>query len=725
LFEIGSLLLFFGVFNNDLRFHEAAQDAILDLSKRGYTFASGSEPIRIYPAEGEALDGHQAGGWRPGIISVRPEPQGNFGKEIYLRHELMHEAVYRKCGAGVPIWAQEAAAIAFSGETKLDSEEPSQSEIALLKSAVRADAPIRAVQYETLRKLVSLHGWPQEPCKMSDAIARLLETDTTIESVEPSVMVMSVLSGRILFSQGDIGAKLPPGSLLKIPYAASLETGREREVTQELLRSDTDALSERSGSVRAEVLTRLLHPIVDAAPIIEQARWRELLGERDASDQYPIETDLPRLGAVLRQSLLEHPKAFAGLTQNGQAPGSTLSGAPPALKQFIRSYRVIAKTGSASNALNSPLVGSLFLAWPSEDPLYLAVVRAPKMKGAGVAAHLAPLLPVLREKFPPQNGKVRVRILSRLDPSDLKWSAPCNVVSKSIGPRTMHLSECGEFEIETAGKSAREKRWFRGLLEKNKGMLIVETDPETYADGVLEAEADGLKGQARAALRAVIYWNGIKGRHRHPAWGGVCDLTHCMVNLGASERLPEMIKESTDPVLLELLSTLSRTRGDSWLSFSKGGVEKWEQLTPMAKLRAAVGEEDILAIQRERTRTGEVKIHLAYPASSESVPCEIFRARLKLPSCPDEIIVQGSDWIFRGAGAGHGEGLDVDHARRMSESGKTAKEILIEAYQTDLQKNGYAPNLNRLNRYGPAEADTTLQNNEANTASDARNESTE
>jgi hypothetical protein len=59
------------------------------------------------------------------------------------------------------------------------------------------------------------------------------------------------------------------------------------------------------------------------------------------------------------------------------------------------------------------------------------------------------------------------------------------------------------------------------------------------------------------------------------------------------------------------------------------------------------------------------------------VPWEVLRAPLKLPSCPQQAVVSGSEVVFEGRGRGHGEGLDVEWAKR---SGLGADEILRRAY---------------------------------------------
>ena len=72
-----------------------------------------------------------------------------------------------------------------------------------------------------------------------------------------------------------------------------------------------------------------------------------------------------------------------------------------------------------------------------------------------------------------------------------------------------------------------------------------------------------------------------------------------------------------------------------------------------------------------------------YPETEERVPCEVFRARLKLPSCPESIQSDAATgtWIFQGIGKGHGQGLSVDKARTLAGSGTSAAAILRDAYK--------------------------------------------
>jgi hypothetical protein len=150
--------------------------------------------------------------------------------------------------------------------------------------------------------------------------------------------------------------------------------------------------------------------------------------------------------------------------------------------------------------------------------------------------------------------------------------------------------------------------------------------------------------------------------------------------------LPEAKQERgthTDPSLLKLLDELAARKKLDWLPFSKGGNEPWVREIPLTQLLQLVDEPSILDLRRERTRSGEVAIHLIYPENEEIVPCEVFRNRLKLLSCPEAIHYdeRKSIWVISGIGEGHGEGLSVSKARALAKAGHSASAILTDAYK--------------------------------------------
>ncbi|MGA2401655.1 MAG: hypothetical protein ABSG91_08095, partial [Syntrophobacteraceae bacterium] len=117
LLEAGASIIFFGSLIHNAQLERCATNALQELQDRRYKTPSGSDPVRVYPGGApDELSAFQAGGWRPGTISLRQDPHGSAGPEVYLRHELMHEASFRTCEGKLPLWAEEAAAIDFSGE---------------------------------------------------------------------------------------------------------------------------------------------------------------------------------------------------------------------------------------------------------------------------------------------------------------------------------------------------------------------------------------------------------------------------------------------------------------------------------------------------------------------------------------------------------------------------------------------------------------------------------
>jgi hypothetical protein len=149
-----------------------------------------------------------------------------------------------------------------------------------------------------------------------------------------------------------------------------------------------------------------------------------------------------------------------------------------------------------------------------------------------------------------------------------------------------------------------------------------------------------------------------------------------------ADRKPQR-EDLTDPNLLKLLDELAEFKKLDWLSFSKGGTERWEKGIQVSDLNKMVDEPSILDIRRERTRTGDIAVHLMYQENEEIVPCDFFREKLKLPSCPEAVrFDEGrSSWVFSGIGEGHGDGLSVSRAAALARAGHSASAILTDAFK--------------------------------------------
>ena len=728
LFEAGAAIIFFGslIQQPELAGHGAW--ALQELRLRGYEIPTASAPVRAYPAATSGgFSASHAGGWRPGVISLRQNPQGNAGIEAYLRHELMHEACFRTCKGKLPLWAEEAAAISFSmgssphplteGVTggissppathkgTADGAElsgspctsqPTTREMENLRRRARVGAGLDQENYRVLTALVACHGWPSSACARSEAIEKLLTKPPPPGETGFSYLLVSLTSGRPLESQGDLSARYPPGSLLKIPYAAALREALRQPLGKELAASDTEKLLARKDTLNLERFRFLISPVKDAAlgrslPPEEMAGrderfWRQYLGERGADGAFPLEANLPELARVLRASLLYRLEYFAGLSQNGFMEGSTLFRESDQDKRILDKLQALSKTGTVADERGQPLMGHLMVAWPAEDPAFLAVFRSFGVNGAANLRRASKILEKWADQYPSRFGKVRVRLLTLAPRSSWEVLDECPAFEREGAPGWKdRVSTCGRFRIVSTARGSRPERLVAGVLSSDREGLevVLETDPESYADAVLAAEAQELQGEARKALRAVIVWNGTHGRTRHEDSSSLCDTTHCMVFQGSLHEAKQERGGHTDAKLLNLLDELAARRNLNWLPFAKGGSEPWVREISASKLQELVNEPSILELRRERTRNGEVVVHLMYPENEEVVPCEVFRNRLKLLSCPETIQHDAvkSTWVFSGIGEGHGEGISVSRARALAQAGHSASAILTDAYQ--------------------------------------------
>lgn len=700
LFEAGAGLIFFGSLIHHESLAEHGEKALQELYSLGYTVPDRSDPVRIYPAEtSHSFTSYHAGGWRPGVISLREQPQGRLGPEVYLRHELMHEACFRTCGGKLPLWAEEAAAIAFSGELHFESpaEKPNPEELKYLQRRVRSGANLDRKSREALVKLIAHEGWPTEPCALSRKILEQVVPPESPADRDFSYILISLISGRMLDAKGDLQGRYPPGSLLKIPYAAALKDSSGVTIGQNLVVSDTANLLRKKDRLDLQRYRFLISPVkqtdlnrslsADESDRKGDKFWRRYLGERDETGNFPLEANLPEIALMLRLSILSKPLFFTPLKQNGFIEGSTLYKEAEEDKAVLRRMQAMAKTGTVVDERGTPLLGHLMVVWPAEAPVFLAVFRCSGISGASVLRRAAPVLDHFSKHFPVAFGSVRINLLTLAPSSSWEVIDECPTLERETPDGwKQRISACGQFQIRSSARKSRSERFVSGLISTLPGGQkgILETDSESYADGVLDAEAQHLRGEARKAFRAVVIWNGAHGFRRHQDTGAVCDTTHCMVFMGnPSEKTEEKKPDPTDYTLLKFLDELA-TRGHlDWFPFAKGGDQHWEKEIPAENLRQLVKETEILDIRRERTRNGELNIHLLYPTSEEVVPCEVFRNKLKLLSCPERIRHDSNKglWTFEGIGEGHGQGLSIEKAQSLAQGGQSALAILRDAYQ--------------------------------------------
>ncbi len=704
LLETGASIIFFGLLAHDARLERTGNAALDELRASGYAGPSESDPIRVYEGGAKAGFGPvHAGGWRPGVITIRRNPSGGAGAEVYFRHELMHEASFRTCGAKLPLWAEEAAAINFSGEIQASQpvKQPSIAEINHLRDRIQIGAPLDTISYQILKDLIALYGWPGQPCAISGKIEELVTTPIPRSETGFSYILINLRSGRVLEAKGDLHSKHPPGSLLKIPYAASLKGGQGEKLGEELAASDTARLASRKGSLDPEKLRMLLSPAGDSAlsegvltkrwPIESERTARICLGERDGDGTFAFQANLKDLALVLRASLLREPDRFPGLSRNGFAAGTTLYPEPAEHKQILEKLHAVSKTGTVSDTRGNPLAGHLMVAWPAESPVLLALFRTIGGNGASNLRRASKILDRWSTRFPAEYATVKVSVMTLTPPDTREIVDECPSFERldADGWKT-RVSTCGRFRILSSARGSRTERCVWGILRSSQDneKIVLETDSESYADAVLNAEAQDLRGESRRALRAVIVWNGAHGGARHPESQSVCDSTHCMVFMG--ERCEDSKRSGkTDVELLLLLDEIAGKKGLDWLPFSKGGSRTWEVRVPPSELTRLTGEQVLLDMRRERTREGGVSIHLFHATGNEIpgtgeeyLPCDVFRRYVKLPSCPESILYDGSsnEWVFKGIGEGHGFGLSVQEMGELERSGMTAAGIIEKAY---------------------------------------------
>jgi hypothetical protein len=708
LFEAGAAVLFFGALIHDPQIERSGAEAVEELRAQGYSVPTNSDPVRVYPAE--QMKSLEAGGWRPGVILLRPNPLGTADPKTYLRHELMHEASFRTCDGNLPLWAEEAAAVNFSGELAGDDasgpqpEEVPPRELEHLREKVRIGAPFDSMAWLTLKRLIATHGWPREPCAVSKEIQKLVSSPPVPSEAVFSTVLISVASGQILESSGDLRSRFPPGSLLKIPYAASLRGQQGEALGVELAKSDTGKLLERKSHLDPAALSLLLSAAGDSAlvrglqalPGTEGVQDEKFvgtcLGDRDEEGGFPFQANLPELALVMRASLLYRPDAFPGLSRNGFTEGTTLYKEPLPARKILQKLHAISKTGTVSDERGKPVVGHLMTAWPADRPVFLAVFRTIGGSGASNLRRASHLLEKWSAAHLSGAANVRVSLMTLTPPGSWEAFSDCPEFDRT-GPDgwKQQVSACGRFRILSSARGSRTERFVSGILKipSDRSKLVLETDIESYIDAVVSTEAQDLPGEAAEAFRAVVAWNAIHGRLRHPETRSVCDSTHCMVFMGTGAE-PLKRNGKTRPELIHLLDEIAAAKGLDWLPFSKGGSEAWEMRIPSPEAARLTGETTLLDIRRERARNGAVSLHLYYDSGEEKVPCDLFRLRMKLRSCPEEITYDTgkNEWIFRGIGEGHGLGLSVERTRELAKSGLSAASILKDTY---LSRSGTDP----------------------------------
>jgi len=338
LLEAGAAIIFFGSLMHQPKLVEYAARALQELRLRGYEIPTAADPVRAYPAAtSEHFSSFHAGGWRPGVMVLRMHPEGGTKVEMVLRHELMHEASLRTCRGKLPLWAEEAAAMSFSGELSgaQGADMPTDADLANLRRRVRVGARLDPDSWRTLSSLVACYGWPTKPCARSETIEKLVSQPPAPNETGFSYVLVSLISGRLLEARGDLETCYPPGSLLKVPYAAALREAPPAEVSRELAASDTEQLLSRRANLEWERLRFLLSPARESALSAstppeegggeDERFWRQCLGERAVDGGSPsmrISSTLPG-SCEPRSDIARNTSRDSPKTVSWQLPRST------------------------------------------------------------------------------------------------------------------------------------------------------------------------------------------------------------------------------------------------------------------------------------------------------------------------------------------------------------------------------------------------------------------
>ena len=681
--ELASGLIFYGVLSTDPSVQLSAEKAAQDLSDLGLALPH-AKVIRVWPlpSGGDALPAtpSHAGTWRPGTIHIRP------GNPTWLRHELMHEAMHHHCAGKLPRWALEAAAMTFSGEAT--SHEPaSSSDLEQLRESTMHDGPLSRVDYETLRRLTSVRGWkPASPCEIPSGWRDLADNRGT----GISWILRHVVSGRTIAKGGAPDAAEPPGSIMKLALFGAIKTDSPTlkapnlsNIEESLMRSENLI---QNGKIRAEnidwdMLSEFLNTDLRTVPLgARQTVLEDIAGYRTASGRFLISWNLEELSTALRLVILSDPQRFSFLQEQASSSFSTLAGAGSSVKGSMKKLRAGAKTGSVARADGTPLVGHVAYFWPVDRPQYMLVAKAHGIGGSVVARRSAGLLEQLTQILEPLTFVPRIQIMGRLARAQWRVTSPCGIVTWNSNEI---MSRCGPLMVETKAPKAKPLRYWSGILETHDDRTVLETDPWTWAEDVVQAEGDGLPAEAKKALFAIALFNSKHGQHRHK--DAICDLTHCMVGGGrtvAQQRVFDLqeIKEIAAG-LRKLEGTSLLNRQVPWLEFSLGGDQPWSRQLKARAVAEKLRVSDLIEIQRVRGRSGVVSFQIDSISSVQTLSCEVFRSRLKLLSCPDQVRFDASSntWTFTGQGEGHGRGLDLTLAARMAREGHSAQQILTNS----------------------------------------------
>ncbi len=692
----------------------------------GELAAAPRAPIRIVRAT--HLSGAENGESRPERIELRQNRRAvvDAAMTTALRHEIAHQFLWTACPASAEDRLfHEAFAVATSGEQRSWEDAGYLSLNAAASILEQPRTLARAPGRRALARLLS-----ETPGALPPPLARRLAlcakgwqwpplTVTELSELpsQPAdaFVVLSRHSGEVLHGAGELRAPLPFGSTLKPFVYAALQPPPGDGGGPPVLRPDAQRpewLCSEKLPATMDARTALLRScngyFLDVARVAPAASALGAFAEPLLALGLPaVPRDMPEaigLRARLTLSPLSLAAAYLLLAEarpdvvdllRANAAQGTLSDLPASAE--LRGFAT--KTGTVRDARLRPVLGWIV----AVDADVVAVMarrgKMPRAFAGELARALAPYRAVRA------NGAVSVQTFGLLAPQSVE--ARCPGVSLRVDGRAVTVAPrdftplqsltragsalCvgGPWRVRFPGTSP-EGRDYAGVfsfapapayrppdgaflsertLKARRGSdFRFRTTLSRYVAGVLHSEDAEIQGPARAALAQVVAHNAQPGVSAHGR-RGACDTTHCQVFQGTFAPRPED------------LATLARRplSAPGWLPFSRGGDEPWTARRPAKQVERVLGaapdalrfsDGEVRFVRREGTRETPFD-------SAARLPCELLRSPLKLPSCPEDAQREGDALVFRGRGEGHGEGLDVEAAKR---SALGEGELLQRAY---------------------------------------------
>lgn len=676
------------------------------------------EPVRI--RRDTRLHFNHAGRFTPGLLSVRQTTPGHVDERtaFALRHEVAHEFLWRACReAARDRLFHEAFALAVSGELRQwgnDDYQSLPSAVATLRLATGLDSP--TARRALARVLVETSSAGELPSALrrrlrvcgggggwGDAVTPEELAAHTLP-VQTAWVVMSRHSGEVVAAKGPVSQALPFGSTLKplLVAAARMEgetlPGLSPGTTPEWACGkrphgamfEDEALLKSCNGWFLEWGKRSRHvaSFGSFGPLLLKLGMARLpLDMTEAIGLRPTLTLSPLALASAYRVLAEaRPDVLQLLRENFERGTLKSTACPQALLGWAF------KTGTVRDDVGGITVG--WLAGGNDD--FIAVIASADRVPSSLLSELSAAVGALAPK---PHAKASVQVLglvaeelvearcagrgfgvseSGITALDSAWAPMGTLLRRGAlycldGPWSVRFpgesgrAYAGVFRRDAATRSIDGRQSGGSAHRARRGSDVVfETTLGRYVAGVLDAEDAAIRGSAREALARVIAHNATVQRHGARP---LCDTTHCQAFRGTL---------AVDAVIAASISKpVAGAAG--WLLFSKGGQTPWRVARPWAAVEGLLGRgARAVTFSAGRVRWNEQSQADGHPFEApRSMSCELLRSALALPSCPDSIEIEGPQAWFAGAGAGHGEGLDVETAKRSRQS---ADELLEHAY---------------------------------------------